>query len=108
MTFTLFSQAIAITGKAARSVFSTPTVTEEKETTQQVQRSIFQNGAYITVLACLFYDGVPEVYVKAGTFNPIKDGPFWATQGWGDKKIPLPKICHTYPAMMKLGTVILT
>ena len=24
----------------------------------------------------------------------------WA---WGD---PLPKICHTYPAMMKLGTVI--
>ena len=25
-------------------------------------------------------------------------GPFW---------LPLPKICHTHPAMMKLGTVIL-
>ena len=24
----------------------------------------------------------------------------------GGKKSPLPKICHTYPAMMKLGTVI--
>ena len=23
-----------------------------------------------------------------------------------DKKGPLPKICHTYPTMMKLGTVI--
>ena len=24
----------------------------------------------------------------------------------GAKKVPLPKICHTYPANMKLGTVI--
>ena len=28
-------------------------------------------------------------------------------QGWGvEKRLPLPKICHTYPAIMKLGTVI--
>ena len=26
--------------------------------------------------------------------------------GGGGKKAPLPKICHRYPAMMKLGTVI--
>ena len=26
--------------------------------------------------------------------------------GDGAKGSPLPKICHTYPAMMKLGTVI--
>ena len=26
---------------------------------------------------------------------------------WGSKKAPFPKICHTYPTMMKLGTVIL-
>ena len=25
--------------------------------------------------------------------------------GGGNKKAPLPKICHTYPTMMKLGTV---
>ena len=25
--------------------------------------------------------------------------------GGGGKKAPLPKICHTYPTMMKLGTV---
>ena len=30
-----------------------------------------------------------------------------ATHGWGEAKIPLlSKICHTYPTMMKLGTVI--
>ena len=34
-------------------------------------------------------------------FNPIQDGHFR-----GQKGPPLPKICHTYPAMMKLGTVI--
>ena len=27
-------------------------------------------------------------------------------RGEGGKKAPLPKICHTYPAVMKLGTVI--
>ena len=29
----------------------------------------------------------------------------WVDEG-GGKKAPLPKICYTYPAMMKLGTVI--
>ena len=34
-------------------------------------------------------------------------GIFRAAHGWGEvKKAPLPKICHTYPTMMKLGTVI--
>ena len=35
-------------------------------------------------------------------------GFFGAAHGMGGagKKAPLPKICHTYPAMMKLGTVI--
>ena len=34
-------------------------------------------------------------------------GLFGAAHGWGEKKGPLPKICHTYPTMIKLGTVIL-
>ena len=34
-------------------------------------------------------------------------GLFGAAQGWeGGKKAPYPKIYHTYPTMMKLGTVI--
>ena len=33
-------------------------------------------------------------------------GIFGAAHGWGSQKAPLPKICHTYPKMMKLGTVI--
>ena len=36
-------------------------------------------------------------------FNPIQDG--LLTDG-GSFLAPLPKICHTYPTMMKLGTVI--
>ena len=26
--------------------------------------------------------------------------------GWGGKKTPTPKTCHTYPTIMKLGTVM--
>ena len=34
-------------------------------------------------------------------------GFFGAAHEWGGaKKAPLPKICDTYPTMMKLGTVI--
>ena len=40
-------------------------------------------------------------------FNPIQDGHFRECSGVGRaKKAPLPKICHRYPTMMKLGTVI--
>ena len=39
--------------------------------------------------------------------NPIQDGLFRGYSRMGEaKKVPLPKICHTYPTMMKLGTVI--
>ena len=34
-------------------------------------------------------------------------GIYGAVHGWSEaKKAPLPNICHTFPAMMKLGTVI--
>ena len=33
-------------------------------------------------------------------------GFFGAPHEWGGLFCPLPKICHTYPAMMKLGSVI--
>ena len=38
--------------------------------------------------------------------NPIQDGHFWGCSRMGNKKTLLPKICHTYSTMMKLGTVI--
>ena len=31
---------------------------------------------------------------------------WWGGGGWGQKG-PLPKICHTYPAIMKLGSYTL-
>ena len=41
-------------------------------------------------------------------FNPIQDGPPQDYSQMGDKKRPpIPKICHTYPAMMKLDKVTL-
>ena len=34
-------------------------------------------------------------------------GLFGTAHGWGEsKKVPLPKISHTYPTMIKLGTVV--
>ena len=36
----------------------------------------------------------------------LRMGLFGAANGWEDKKAPIPKICHTYPAVIKLGTVI--
>ena len=33
-------------------------------------------------------------------------GLFETAYGWGAKRYPFPKICHTYPTMMKLGSVI--
>ena len=41
-------------------------------------------------------------------FNPIQDGLFrgCSRMGKGPKKLPFPKIFHTYPKMMKLGTLL--
>ena len=33
-------------------------------------------------------------------------GFFGTAHEWGVKKVPHPKICHTYPTLMKLGTVV--
>ena len=39
--------------------------------------------------------------------SPIQDGLFrGCSRMEGAKKAPLPKICHTYPTMIKFGTVI--
>ena len=38
--------------------------------------------------------------------NPIQEGPFRGGSRMGVQKGPLLKFCHTYPTMMKLGTVI--
>ena len=43
---------------------------------------------------------------KKLTLTLFRIGFFEAVHGWGNQKGPLPKIYHTYPTMMKLGTVI--
>ena len=40
------------------------------------------------------------------SINPVQDGPFWGCSRMREAKRPLLiKICHTYPTMMKLGTL---
>ena len=41
--------------------------------------------------------------VERVQLNPIQDAIFC---GGGGQKGSLPKICHTYPTMIKLGTII--
>ena len=38
--------------------------------------------------------------------NPIEDRSFWGCWQMGGQKCLLSKICHTYPTMMKLGTIL--
>ena len=50
-----------------------------------------------------------DVVVEVVIFRTIEDGLFRGCsrmERGGGKKAPLPKIYHTYPTMMKLGTVI--
>ena len=48
-----------------------------------------------------------EVQVIFLRINAIQDGPFRGYSRMGGQKGPhLPKICQTYPTMMKLGTFI--
>ena len=42
---------------------------------------------------------------KAGVLNLFRMDLFGAVHRWR-RKVPLPKICQTYPTMMKLGTLI--
>ena len=49
----------------------------------------------------------PDFYMQRScNINPIQDGFFRGCSRMRGQKGPLPKICHTYPTMMKLGTVI--
>ena len=62
----------------------------------------------------IFYDFHNVIFSKRDrrkkftcSFNPIQDELFWAcSRMGGGAKSPLPKICHTHPAMMKLCTVM--
>ena len=45
------------------------------------------------------------IFPRKDVFNPIQHGPFRGCSRMGAKKTSLPRICHTYPTMMKLGTV---
>ena len=68
---------------------------------------------YFKNMSCLKHKSIKLKLINTViNFNPNQDGLFWgcsrmgAGGGRGGKKVSLSKICHTYPALMKLGTVI--
>ena len=46
------------------------------------------------------------IYGLNFSLNPIQDGLFWGLLRDWQKASSLPKICHAYPTMMKLGAII--
>ena len=62
-----------------------------KVTGKYLCHSLYFNRVRLATLLTLF---------RMGIFGLLTDG------GGRGKKAPLSKICHTYPTMMKLGTVI--
>ena len=51
-------------------------------------------------------------YIVLEVLTLFRMGRFGAAHGWGGgglgyKKLPLSKICHTYPTLMKLGSYTL-
>ena len=69
---------------------------------------LYNKGKIAVKLTIHLNSAVSKHYWK--NFNPIQNGPFRGCSriAGGAKKrpLPLPKICHTYPTVTKLGTVI--
>ena len=61
----------------------------------------------IRLVNIIFYFTLPAPYISENCINPFQDGLFrGCSRMGGPKRSPLPKICHTYPTMMKPGTII--
>ena len=60
--------------------------------------------------ALLWYSATKPLFLDENGINPIQNGLFWGCSrikgGGGVRKGPPPKILHSYPTMMKLGTVM--
>ena len=72
----------------------------------RLPKSMFKTQA--TLLYDQWFAQQPEApKADERSLNPIQDGHFrgCSRMGGGAKRPPLLKICHTYPTMMKLGTV---
>ena len=63
--------------------------------------------SYLSLCTCLHIHNFLSQIISF-FFNPLQDGHFRGCSRMGGPKSspPLPKICHRYPTMMKLATVI--
>ena len=61
----------------------------------------------LTKCSYSYFSKASEYFFPVSTLTLIQDGHFrGCSRIEGPKRSPLPKICHRYPTMMKLGTVI--
>ena len=68
-----------------------------------------QYNACLAITGAIRGSSRETIYQEVGfeSLNPIQDGLFWGcSRTEGTFSEPLPKICHAYPTMTKLGTAI--
>ena len=101
---------VTVKGKTWWAGVGTLTHSEALSRSQHLAK--FSDDDFVKVEINIFqistWPHIGHVIKRSCGFNPIQDGLF---RGWSRmrerQKGPLLKICHTYPSLMKLGTVTL-
>ena len=83
-----------------------------QELSASINKISFWQGDWALGYHSIKFRQFPDIsqFPKIVSLNPIQDGHFRGCSRMGVggcKKVPLPKICHTNPAMIKLCTIIL-
>ena len=96
---------------------SLPRKSPKKRVFREDQHDEFKRNNNIIGLESITESDCPHGYLYAKfedhvvfhkiVLTLIQDGHFRGCSGMGGKKVPLPKIYHTYPTMLKLGSYTL-
>ena len=96
--FNLIQAQIETLKRQDRNIKST------KNSNQATKITLIKTHIQKTLLLRLLLEDIEETMK---TLTLFRMGIFGAAHEWGGgQRDPLPKICHTYPTIMKLGTVI--
>ena len=76
---------------------------------QDIMKKLLQRQLTITLCKRTLLHNAKVEVKNSHFFQPYSGWTFlglFTDEGWGSKRTSLPKLCHTYTAMMKIGTVI--
>ena len=68
-----------------------------------LKKSLMEKFTFCAVNAETF---LRDIFCASSLLTLLRINLFGAPHGWGAKRLPLPKICHRYPIVMKFGTAI--